>query len=152
MRDLPQDDDVLSVMGSLWAVDHGLQAVSKRMLRTIGVTGPQRTVLRMVGREEGISPGDLARRIHDHPSTITGVLRRLEERGLVSRSPDLRDARRSHLHLTEAGRELNAMREGTVESAVRATLARLPEGDLDRAMEMLRVLTEELANISDPEE
>ena len=34
----------------VWAVDHALQTTSKRMARSLGVTGPQRLVVRIVGR------------------------------------------------------------------------------------------------------
>ena len=49
----------------------------KRMEQRSGVTGPQRLVLRVVGLFPGISAGALARLLHVHPSTLTGVLHRL---------------------------------------------------------------------------
>ena len=51
--------EVLSFMRLLWAVVHGLESASKQMQREIGVTGPQRLVLRLVGHYERLSPGDL---------------------------------------------------------------------------------------------
>jgi len=50
---------VLEFMKQLWAVDHGLQSVSKRMEARFGITGPQRLVVRIVGRFPGISAGAL---------------------------------------------------------------------------------------------
>jgi MarR family transcriptional regulator, organic hydroperoxide resistance regulator len=41
--------NVLQFMQLLWAVDHGLQRASKGMLRRLGVTGPQRLALRLIG-------------------------------------------------------------------------------------------------------
>ena len=76
-------------MRLLWAVDHGLQRRSKRMAATLGVTGPQRLVIRIVGRFPGISAGRLASILHLHPSTLTGILRRLE-RGGCSRDGRIR--------------------------------------------------------------
>ena len=63
-------------MRLLWAVDHGLQTRSKRMAVGLGITGPQRLVLRIVGRFPGISAGQLSRILHLDPSTLTGILRR----------------------------------------------------------------------------
>src|SRR5580704_311880 len=71
---------VLDFLKLLWALDHGLQTASRDMERRLGVTGPQRMVIRIVGRFPGISAGELASVLHVHPSTLTGVLRRLETR------------------------------------------------------------------------
>ena len=145
MKSEPDEGTVLDLLGSLWAVNHGLHAVSKRMRSRVGVTGPQRVVLRMVGREDGISPGRLARAIHDDPSTLTGVLHRLEARGLLERTADPVDRRRFHLHLTEAGAKVNEVREGTVEEAVRAAIRRLAPSQLAATAGVLGALVEELA-------
>src|SRR5664279_719632 len=44
---------VLDFMRLIWALDHGLQSLSKRMQATLGLTGPQRVALRVLGRESG---------------------------------------------------------------------------------------------------
>src|ERR1700761_877276 len=80
--------EVLEFMRLLWAVDHALQSNSKRMETALGVTGPQRLVIRLVGQRPGISAGELAELLHVHPSTLTGILSRLEQRGAVVRKPD----------------------------------------------------------------
>src|SRR5438046_6523104 len=85
---------VLDFMRLLSAVDHALQSASKRMESTFGLTGPQRLVVRIVGRFPGIAAGRIATILHVHPSTLTGVLKRLEARGVLQRRPDPRDARR----------------------------------------------------------
>jgi MarR family transcriptional regulator, organic hydroperoxide resistance regulator len=110
-------------MQQLWAVSHGLDAVSKRMARELGVTGPQRLVVRLVGCFPGISAGGLARLMHAHPSTLTGVLRRLEARGLIRRVNDPSDARRLLFRLTPRGMKIDRLRSGTVEAAVSEALA-----------------------------
>src|ERR687888_5890 len=66
---------VLDFMQRLWAVAHELQSISKRMDAHLGVTGPQRLVVRILGRRPGLSAGELAAILHLHPSTLTGVLR-----------------------------------------------------------------------------
>jgi DNA-binding MarR family transcriptional regulator len=118
---------VLEFMKQLWALDHGLQTVSKRMESRFGITGPQRLVVRIVGRFPGISAGALAEILHVHPSTLTGVLRRLEQRGMIVRRSDPKDARRALFGLTPRGRKMDTLRTGTVEQAVRRVLARMPQ-------------------------
>jgi len=131
-------------MSLLWAVDHALQSTSKRMNETLGVTGPQRLVIRFVGRHPGISAGSLAETLHLHPSTLTGVLRRLQERGLVERRTDPSDGRKALFFLTREGATCDDTRAGTVESAVRRAIVRLKPVELAAARHALTVLAAEL--------
>ncbi|XXU11540.1 MarR family transcriptional regulator [Sorangium sp. So ce854] len=131
-------------MKLLWAVDHGLQSTSKRMEAKMGVTGPQRLVIRIVGRYPGISAGQLADIMQLHPSTLTGVLKRLQERGIIERRVDPNDGRRALLGLTPRGRELDSLRTGTVESAVRQALKAMPRRKLEAAQDVLAAVAEAL--------
>jgi MarR family transcriptional regulator, organic hydroperoxide resistance regulator len=135
---------VLEFMKQLWALDHGLQTISKRMESRFGITGPQRLVVRIVGRFPGISAGALADVLHVHPSTLTGVLRRLEQRGMLVRRSDPKDARRALFGLTPRGRKMDTLRSGTVEQAVRRVLSRMPQ-EAAVAERVLVALAAELA-------
>lgn len=136
---------VLEFMQALWAVDHELQSSSKRQEASTGVTGPQRLVIRIVGRFPGISAGKVSEILHLHPSTLTGVLKRLESHGLLERQPDPADARRARLFLTTQGRTVDAVRGGTVEAGVRRALARLSPRTVAAAREALEKLAAELS-------
>lgn len=139
---------VLEFMGHLWSLDHALQSASKRMEARHGVTGPQRLVVRIVGRRPGISAGEVSRILHLHPSTLTGILRRLTERGIVERRPDPADARRALLRLTAAGRDIDGLRGGTVENAVRRVLARVDARTVRATRELAAALAAELDRLS----
>lgn len=136
--------EVLSFMQLLWAVTHGLESTSKRMLSELGVTGPQRLVLRIVGQNPDISPGELARVLRVHPSSLTGVLQRLSEAKLLRRERDPSDGRRSTLTLTPIGRQINARRAGTVEAAVQRAMASQSPEKLRVVENLLRTLAREL--------
>jgi len=118
--------DALMFMRVLWAVAHGLESASKRMHGELGITGPQRLVLRIIGHHGRISAGELAEVLHIHPSSLTGMLRRLEEAEMIRRESDPFDRRRALLELTRRGMRLNDQRQGTIEAIVEATLNRLP--------------------------
>ena len=137
--------EVIEFMRLLWAVDHGLEACSKQMDTLFGVTGPQRLVIRLVGRHPGISAGRLAEILHVHPSTLTGVLGRLVERGIVTRRTDPTDARRALFGLTAQGRKLDEVRSGTIEAKVRRALGRLAPREVLTARKVLTALAESLA-------
>jgi MarR family transcriptional regulator, organic hydroperoxide resistance regulator len=148
----PEESDelgpILEFMKLLWAVDHGLQSASKRMEASFGITGPQRLVVRIVGRFPGISAGALAEVLHVHPSTLTGVLRRLEARGVLQRRVDPKDARRALFGLTPRGKKLDTLRTGLVEQAVKRVLARLP-AEIAPSQRMLAALASELDRMPD---
>jgi DNA-binding MarR family transcriptional regulator len=131
-------------MKLLWAVAHGLERTSKRMRGDIGVTGPQRLVLRVVGLYPGLSAGDVAATLHVHPSTLTGVIRRLVTQRLLIRTHDPRDRRRAVLRLSERGSRANAMRRGTVESAVAKALGSVSERDRAATRRVLEHLARHL--------
>lgn len=128
---IPDLGEVFAFMRLLWAVDHGLQSTSKRMAARLGITGPQRLVLRIVGHFPGIPAGQLAKILHVDKSTLTGVLKRLERADLIRRSTDPGDGRRALFGLTPRGKRLDIATEGTVESAVKATLERATRRELD---------------------
>jgi DNA-binding MarR family transcriptional regulator len=116
----------------------------------LGVTGPQRFVLKIVHLQPGITPGDVAKTLHVHPSTLTGVLQRLEKRKLLHRKADAADARRVHLQLTDAGAKVATHTSGTVEAAVSATLAKLPKAQVEKARSLLEGLTTNLETLKVP--
>ena len=136
--------EVLDFMKLLWAVDHGLQRTSKRMAASLGVTGPQRLVLRVVARYPGIAAGQLAAILRLHPSTVTVIVQRLEQEGLLTRGIDKKDRRRTQLKLTDRGRRLARNPAGTVEEAMQAALAGISEKALAAASEVLAVVAAEL--------
>ena len=95
--------DAIDFLRLVWAVDHALQRRSKSMAATLGITGPQRLVIRIIGRFPSIHARQLADILHLHPSSLTALLKRLERRDLVRRWPDERDRRRWLLGLTRQG-------------------------------------------------
>jgi MarR family transcriptional regulator, organic hydroperoxide resistance regulator len=115
-------DAPLDVLSQLWRVNHALEKLSRQMLASIGVTGPQRLALRIVGTTPDISATALARALRLDPSTITGILRRLHEAGMLERTTDDRDGRRVRLRLTDAGRAVDTREQGTVEAAMTRAL------------------------------
>jgi DNA-binding MarR family transcriptional regulator len=137
-------DPVLRFMRLMWSVDHGLHKVSKRMSSVLGVTGQQRLAVRVIGGSPGITPSEVAEQMHLDPSTMTGILRRLEENRLIVRRSDPRDARRARLSLTDEGRQIDRQSAGTIEAAVRRALASCRPEEVDAASRVLATLSAQL--------
>jgi MarR family transcriptional regulator, organic hydroperoxide resistance regulator len=142
-------DPVLQFLRLMWAVDHKLQSVSKRMTTRIGLTGPQRFAVRCIGRKPGLAAGELATLLHLDPGTVTGILKRLEEARMIAREQDAADGRRMRLTLTRAGRAVDRRSAGTVEGAIRRVLAAISPADLAAAGRVFRRLASELDAVTD---
>jgi MarR family transcriptional regulator, organic hydroperoxide resistance regulator len=138
-------DPVLEFIRLMWSVDHELHRISKRMVSQLGLTAPQRLALRFIGRHPGVTFGSLAELLHLHPGTVTGIVQRLEELGLVSRERSSEDVRRMHLTLTPRGRVVDRRRKGTVEAAVRRVLGDLRPTQIEEASRVMERLAAELA-------
>lgn len=114
------------------------------MASVLGLTGPQRLAIRIIGRAPGMAAGELAALLHLDPSTVTGILRRLEDGKMIRRQPDPSDARRAHLFLTPKGRAVDRRTAGTIEAAVRRTLSNLPQHEIETTSRVLSALANEL--------
>jgi DNA-binding MarR family transcriptional regulator len=131
-------------MRLMWAINHGLDRASRGMQASFGVTGPQRLVLRIVGTFPGLSAGELARTLHVHPSTLTGILQRLVARGLLRRLTDPSDARRVQLEVTAKGKRLTVPSVGTVESAIKRLMSTWSDSELNATRRTLTSIAAEL--------
>jgi DNA-binding MarR family transcriptional regulator len=131
-------------MRLIWAVDHELHSLSKRMQSTLGLTVPQRMTLLLIGRQPGILASELAALLHLHQGTMSGVVRRLEAAKYVTRVGDAGDARRMRLTLTAKGRKANASRTGTYEAAVRRVLRTTERKEIEAAETLLMRLAQAL--------
>jgi DNA-binding MarR family transcriptional regulator len=135
---------VLDFMRLLWSIEHGLQRMSKRMEGELGITGPQRLVLRVVGQFPGLSAGELAHIVRLHPSTITGILQRLVARGLLERTRDPGDSRRARLRLRPGARVHTRTAVGTVENTVTQVLKQVGASNVRAARLVLADLAQRL--------
>jgi DNA-binding MarR family transcriptional regulator len=114
------------------------------MKTRFGISGPERMVVRIVGRCPGISAGALAGVLRVHPSTITWSLKRLTRRGLVARASDPLDARRALFTLTARGAAVDELKQGTVEAAVRSALEATPPAETRTTVAVLERLIRSL--------
>jgi DNA-binding MarR family transcriptional regulator len=81
---------------------------------TGGLSVAQQFALRVIGRQSGLAMGDLASATVTTPSTVSEVVVRLVDRGLVRRRRDTADERRVRLELTADGAALFERVELTV--------------------------------------
>jgi len=78
-----------------------------RMGKKYDLTGPQSSVLRTLVKYGPLASASLSRRLYVTPANITGIVDRLEKRGLVKRVSKEGDRRVALIALTESGAELS---------------------------------------------
>jgi DNA-binding MarR family transcriptional regulator len=137
--------EAIEFMRVMWELAHALEKRSKWMHRELGITGPQRLVLRVIGEQPGLSPGEAARQLSLNPGTVSRLVAALERSGLVDRNGHDGDGRRQVLTLTRKGKALNDRRGGTIESAVREALANAGPGEARAARKFVARLNAALA-------
>lgn len=94
---------VTEAVHDLWRVLKAIDDYSKHVQARYGVTGPQLGALWELRDTRGLTVTQTARRMHVHPSTVSGIADRLEGKGLVKRVRDGRDHRVVHLEVTRKG-------------------------------------------------
>ncbi len=97
---------VAEIMDNIRRVFQVVNEQSKQVERETGLTGPQVWAIKVIAEEETIRVSDLAKKMYLHPTTVVGILDRLENRGLVSRSRSREDRRVVDVTLTVEGRKL----------------------------------------------
>ena len=88
------------VISALRRIARAIDLHSQFLRQRFGLTGPQLAALQVVGRSFPVSVGTLARQLHLSHATITGVVARLQNRGLVTRGRGGSDRRSVVVELT----------------------------------------------------
>ncbi|PSK92805.1 DNA-binding MarR family transcriptional regulator [Murinocardiopsis flavida] len=99
----PWDDDFLP---AFWAAKRAMLKAAEEAMGRHGVREGQQFILMALWREDGLSPGEIARRLGLATSTVTRAATRMVRSGLLERRPHPSDARLVNIHLTDRGRDL----------------------------------------------
>lgn len=65
-------------------------------------------ILHILSEEDGITQKVLAQKMHIRPQSLTGVLEKLEQKGLIRRQRSESDKREQNVFITDSGKELSA--------------------------------------------
>jgi MarR family transcriptional regulator, lower aerobic nicotinate degradation pathway regulator len=101
------------------------------------------TQVRLLGVLRDREPGmlELARHLELEKSSLSGLVERAEQRGLVERMPSPHDRRSATVRVTASGRRLSRAFEEQVRAEVSALVEPLPRADQERLANLVwRVL------------
>lgn len=94
------------IMDNIRRVFQILNEQSQRIRQETGLTGPQLWAIGVICEHAPINISHIARRMYLHPTTVLGIIDRLEARGLVTRKRSQVDRRVIWVELTGPGKDL----------------------------------------------
>jgi MarR family transcriptional regulator, transcriptional regulator for hemolysin len=123
-----------------------------RMLRTyadykaaqFGITRAQWVVLARLDRFEGLKQSELAEMLDLQPISLTRLLDRLSDSGLIERRADPTDRRAKRLFLTPAARPLLERLSDLGEELMTTALAGVPRESVEQMVGQLAIVKENL--------
>src|SRR5581483_4292239 len=132
-------DDTARAMNAIRSVVRALRLNTRSIEGKLGISLAQLFVLQQLAEKPADSLNELADRTATHQRSVSVVVRRLVERGLVSRTASTADKRRIEIAVTPSGRTLLADAPVTVSMELVAALRRLPRNDREMLAELLEL-------------
>lgn len=146
-QELAADTDILQSL--MLSASHLARRALMDILAAFDLTVPQYYALVVIQRAEaGCTMSELAEQTHQVAATMTGIVRRLAERGLVERRADSADRRCRTVDLTQAGAALMEQIDSLRREHNQAIMAQFSAGErqdlivlMDRYLAALETLT-----------
>lgn len=128
---------------ALTKAQRNVHQLFKAELAPFGVTPGQYGVLRCLWDENAQTAKKLADRLALDGSTITGILDRMEQKGLIEKQTDPKDRRAMQVMLTTKGKKLQKPVSEAIEKANRRALLKLDQQEA----EFLKNVLEEIGSV-----
>jgi DNA-binding MarR family transcriptional regulator len=115
------------ILRSLRAIIRSVDLYSRELAVTNQITAPQLVCLLNVVENGEVTATSIGRDVHLAPSTVVGILDRLEDKGLIDRQRSQEDRRQVRVTATPAGRELARTAPSPLQQTLAKALVVLPE-------------------------
>jgi DNA-binding MarR family transcriptional regulator len=128
------------ILRSLRRIIRAVDLYSRRLVTQHGLSGPQLLCLRRLATTGPMPAGQLASEMSLSPATVSGILDRLEVRGLATRERQTDDKRRVLVRLTPKGRRTAQKAPPPLEHGFLEQLEALPinkQAEIDRVLKRL---------------
>jgi DNA-binding MarR family transcriptional regulator len=128
------------VLDDLRRVFQAVRLSARRAEQDLGISGAQLFVLQKLTDRPAESLNELAGRTLTHQSSVSVVVHRLVQRGLVARDRAEDDGRRIELRLTSAGRRLLRRARVTPQAELVKTIQSMRDRELQLMARLMRQL------------
>jgi DNA-binding MarR family transcriptional regulator len=139
------DPATRAVLDAIRRIVRALRESSRATERSVGIGAAQLFVLHRLASAPALSLNELAARTFTHQSSVSVVVSRLADRGLVTRSRGGDDGRRITISATPAGRALLARAPAAAQERLLAGLALLGAGQRRQLADLLGRLIDVMA-------
>jgi len=139
------DPATRAVLDAIRRIVRALRESSRATERSVGIGAAQLFVLHRLASAPALSLNELAARTLTHQSSVSVVVSRLADRGLVTRSRGGDDGRRISISATAAGRALLARAPAAAQERLLAGLALLGAGQRRQLADLLGRLIDLMA-------
>jgi len=129
---------------SLNDVARMLRTFADQKARQFGISRAQWIVLMRLDRSEGLKQSELAEILDLQPISLTRLLDRLAESGLIERRPDPHDRRANRLYLTSAARPLLKQLASLGEDLMETVLQNVDATSQERLLRDLGIMKDNL--------
>jgi DNA-binding MarR family transcriptional regulator len=140
-KDTDSHEQMLEVLRLFRTLFRSVRMHYGSVRRETGMNGAQLWALCHIDESPGCTPGDLARDMALNQSTVSNLVRKLVEQGLVTRTRNPDDQRIASLQPTAKGRRVMKRASKPLVGVLQHALSRLSRKDLQELQALLRRLT-----------
>ena len=137
-------------MFALFEVQRLLRAYADRQASVYGLTRTQWAVLAKIDRSEGLKQAEIAEMLEIQPITLTRLIDKLCDNGLIERRQDVNDRRINRLYLTKAARPLMAKLAVLRSEIVATACTGLDRGERQRLVRSLETIKDNVREALQP--
>jgi DNA-binding MarR family transcriptional regulator len=134
-------DHVKEIVWLIRRLMQGSYLYNKELNKKYQVSAPQLSSLLALHENGPLPPSQIAKYIMVNSSTVTGIIDRLEQKGLVQRSRISTDRRVITVTLTDKGRELAEHAPPPIQEKIVEGLQKLPPHEIEKIVQALTKLT-----------
>jgi DNA-binding MarR family transcriptional regulator len=136
--------DSQRVLDAIRRLVRHLRVADRAAQTELGLSAAQLFVLSELGKTPAISLGELAERTHTDQSSVSVVVARLVDAGLVQRERAGEDARRLELSLTRAGRSVVQRAPTVMQEKILNAVGTMPAAEQKRFADSFKRLLDEI--------
>jgi DNA-binding MarR family transcriptional regulator len=123
---VPEERYDLQILQSIRRIARAVDIYSRKLRTQCQLTSPQLVCLGTIVAHGQLTVSGIAQRVFLSPSTVVGILDRLEARGLVKRERDTTDRRVVNTLATPAGKAVAAKAPSALQDGLHTALKGLP--------------------------
>lgn len=131
-------DTCNEIIATIRKIIRAVDVHSKKLRISAGITGPQLIILKELRLHDRITTTELAEKISLSQSTVTSILDRLVDRGLVSRNRDEIDKRKWFLEISNDGKAIVDSSPSAVQQDFVDSFLQLPEKEQKSMLDTLQ--------------